>query len=198
MLNFIAFKCKNFVIKQKFIPNLSKLKNKKENSLDISFKLSNTREEKSILFSIYLKNFLSKSVNTLIPLSILLSSFNVLAISDVNPQKNIIDETGNLTKSSISYIEKSLLKIKESKQIEVYFVSVRNLPYGTNPQEYAKDLFQKWGLGDKDVIVVLVNKLSKAGIFYGDKINFIRYRYWLIALNGYPFVVVNKIYQKII
>jgi len=77
----------------------------------------------------------------------------------------------NINYSAISYIEKSLIKIKETNQTEVFFVSVRNLPYGTDPQEYAKDLFQKWGLGDKDVIVVLVNKLSKAGIFYGSQVN---------------------------
>jgi len=94
-----------------------------------------------------------------------------VSVPDANSGQKVIDESGNLTKSSISYIEKSLDKVKETSQTNVYFVSVRNLAYGVDPQAYAKDLFQKWGLGDKDVIVVLVNKLAKAGIFYGSQVN---------------------------
>jgi uncharacterized membrane protein YgcG len=137
--------------------------------LSMNLSLDNKKDFISIHFN--QKTLIKKSFNILLPLSIVLGPYNVIAIPDVNPKQNIVDETGTLTKSSISYIEKSLNKIRENKQTEVYFVSIRNLPYGTDPREYAKDLFQKWELGSNDVIVVLVNKLAKAGIYYGNQVN---------------------------
>jgi uncharacterized protein len=168
--NFISSLNRSFVNKQGQFIKASTIKNRKKQS-NLSIKLSYENKKSSFLFSLSFKNVVKKSLTAFIPISIIFSSFSALAVPDLTPQQNIIDDAGNLTKSSISYIEKSLIKIKETNQTEVFFVSVRNLPYGTDPQEYAKDLFQKWGLGDKDVIVVLVNKLSKAGIFYGSQVN---------------------------
>nr|UXY88334.1 CMESO_411 [Cryptomonas curvata] len=169
-LNFISSFNKNFENKQNLFSKFSIVKNKGK-FLKFSMNVSLDKKTEIVSFPFNLKPLINKSVNLLIPISIVFGSFNAVAVPDVNPKQNITDETGTLTKSSISYIEKSLTKIREVKQSEVYFVSVRNLPYGTDPQEYARDLFQKWELGSNDVIVVLVNKLAKAGIYYGNQVN---------------------------
>mmetsp|Transcript_37585 Transcript_37585/g.94242 ORF Transcript_37585/g.94242 Transcript_37585/m.94242 type:complete len:263 (+) Transcript_37585:1219-2007(+) len=89
---------------------------------------------------------------------------------DQKPLSKVTDESGSLTNASINYIEKSLSKLKEVNAGEVYFVSIRSLPYEKNPQEYAQELFQKWNLGEKDVVVVLANKIAKAGIYFGSEV----------------------------
>jgi len=117
-----------------------------------------------------IKNPTAKLINFGLVLPVLLHSISALAIPDANPGVFVLDESNNLTKSSINYIQRSLEKVKETKQIEVVFVSVRSLPYGQNPQEFAQELFQKWNLGENNVLVVLVNKLAKAGIYSGNQI----------------------------
>mmetsp|Transcript_61269 Transcript_61269/g.126564 ORF Transcript_61269/g.126564 Transcript_61269/m.126564 type:complete len:260 (-) Transcript_61269:690-1469(-) len=115
-----------------------------------------------------------KEVNLLFKSSVVLSSllfpFLAYAIPDAKPQTSVFDESGVLTKSSVSYLEKTLQKLKETNGTEVYFVSVRSLPYGTEPEQYAGEIFQKWNLGEKDVVVVLANKIAKAGVFFGQGI----------------------------
>merc|ERR1712167_470862 len=61
----------------------------------------------------------------------------VFPISDMKPESLIIDESGTLTKSSMSYLEK---------------------------------LFDKWSLKEKDVLVILVNKIAKGGIYSGSSV----------------------------
>ncbi|AFP65564.1 hypothetical protein CMESO_411 (nucleomorph) [Chroomonas mesostigmatica CCMP1168] len=106
----------------------------------------------------------------LIGLSFFLNPTNSYGISDEKPQTKIVDESGTLTKSSISYIEKSISKLKENNEGDVFFVVVRNLPFEKTAQEYAQELFQKWNLGNKDVVVVLSTKIAKGGIFFGDQV----------------------------
>lgn len=93
------------------------------------------------------------------------------AIPIEKPTEKIIDESGTLTKSSIAYLEKTISKIKENNQSDIYFVSIRNLPFEKNVSEYAQELFQKWSLGPNDILVIFVNKIAKAGICYGSQIN---------------------------
>jgi len=93
-----------------------------------------------------------------------------LAVPDNKPESIIIDESGNLTKSSISYIEKNLQKVEDLNGNKIYFVSIRSLPFEKSAIEYAKEIFEKWNLTQKDVVVVLVNKIAKAGIFFGDEV----------------------------
>mmetsp|Transcript_28598 Transcript_28598/g.68319 ORF Transcript_28598/g.68319 Transcript_28598/m.68319 type:complete len:265 (-) Transcript_28598:596-1390(-) len=93
-----------------------------------------------------------------------------LAIPDNKPELKIVDESGNLTKSSISYIEKNLQKVKDLNGNQVYFVSIRSLPFEQSAFGYAKEIFEKWNLTQKDVVVVLVNKIAKAGIYYGGEV----------------------------
>mmetsp|Transcript_36672 Transcript_36672/g.86765 ORF Transcript_36672/g.86765 Transcript_36672/m.86765 type:complete len:263 (+) Transcript_36672:287-1075(+) len=107
-------------------------------------------------------------VKSSLGLSILLFPLVSQAISEVKPATNILDESGSLTKSSVSYLEKAMQKLKETSGTDVYFVSIRSLPFETEPNQYAEELFQKWNLGEKDVVVVLANKIARAGIFYGN------------------------------
>jgi len=114
----------------------------------------------------------SKMISVGFLISILFNSLSVIAIPDVNPGISVLDDSNNLTKSSISFIKNSFYKKSKmkKKKIDIYFVSVRSLPYGQEPQEFARELFQKWNLGENNVLVVLVNKLAKAGISYGNQI----------------------------
>jgi len=169
-LSFIPNLIKSYPCESILLSRCSVIKNQKK-LLQYSMNFSNENSNSLDFNFLNSKYFINKSVSTLISISMLFGSVNAFALPDVTPKQNILDESGTLTKSSISYIEKSLAKIKDSKQTEVYFVSVRNLPYGTDPQEYAKDLFQKWNLGQNDVIVILVNKLAKAGIYYGNQVS---------------------------
>jgi uncharacterized membrane protein YgcG len=113
------------------------------------------------------KNFFLSSI----AFYLIFNSINVNAIPLEKPSEKIIDESGTLTKSSISYIEKTINKIKETNQSNIYFVSIRNLPFEKNASGYAEELFKKWELGSNDVLVILVNKIAKAGIFYGNQVN---------------------------
>lgn len=119
--------------------------------------------------------FSQKNVKKCITLFV---SFNLLgnpilagAVPEQRPVANVIDESGSLTKSSINFIEKSLSNLKEAGSGDIYFVSIRSLPFEQTPREYAKELFDKWGLDQKDIVVVLANKIAKAGIFYGTQVN---------------------------
>jgi uncharacterized membrane protein YgcG len=120
-------------------------------------------------------NFSQKNVKKFLPIFISLnligSPFLVDAVPEQKPTTNVVDESGSLTKSSISFIQKSLSNLKEAGSGDVYFVSIRSLPFEQTPQEYAKELFDKWGLTQKDVVVVLANKIAKAGIYYGNEVN---------------------------
>mmetsp|Transcript_35448 Transcript_35448/g.86346 ORF Transcript_35448/g.86346 Transcript_35448/m.86346 type:complete len:263 (+) Transcript_35448:2407-3195(+) len=157
--------------------NLCRFNGFKKN-FSIESKLKNDTNSNSIN-KFFMKNtqtFLSSNKKTKEFLSVFLS-FSILgnplfayASLDTKPSSKVIDESGSLTNSSINYIEKSLSKLKEISGGEVYFVSIRSLPYEKTPQEYAKDLFQKWNLGEKDVVVVLANKIAKAGIYFGTEV----------------------------
>jgi uncharacterized membrane protein YgcG len=94
----------------------------------------------------------------------------VFPISDIKPENSIIDESGTLTKSSMSYLEKTFEKLKQTNGINIYLVSIRSLPYGEEANDYAKELFDKWSLKEKDVVVILVNKIAKGGIYSGSAV----------------------------
>lgn len=110
-------------------------------------------------------------VSAAIFLGVILGPTNASSFPEEKPQEKVIDDSGVLTKSSISYIEKSIAKLKETYQGEVFFVSIRNLPYEKDVQEYAAELFKKWNLGENDILVLLANKIAKGGIFYGNQVN---------------------------
>jgi len=138
-----------------------------------------TRKQQSSAYKISMKNLNANQKNSLnvnpflsflLTFGILSNPYIVNAIVDQKPTTNVIDESGSLTKASVNFIEKSLSKLKETNGGEVYFVSIRSLPFEKTPQEYAQELFQKWELKDKDVVVVLANKIAKAGIYYGNQV----------------------------
>eukprot|EP00287_Rhodomonas_sp_CCMP768_P015605 CAMPEP_0196758590 /NCGR_PEP_ID=MMETSP1091-20130531/104263_1 /TAXON_ID=302021 /ORGANISM="Rhodomonas sp., Strain CCMP768" /LENGTH=216 /DNA_ID=CAMNT_0042107419 /DNA_START=1467 /DNA_END=2117 /DNA_ORIENTATION=- len=119
------------------------------------------------------------------------------AISDTKPETNVYDESGVLTKSSINFLEKTMQKLKETNGTNVYFISVRNLPYGIEPEQYAEELFQKWNLGEKDILVVLANKIARAGIFSGSGVpNLTKEKAKSISEETYPFKAKEEQYSS--
>lgn len=140
------------------------------------------------------RNFLFKSS---VGFSSLFFPLLAYAIPDTKPQTNVFDESGVLTKSSVSYLEKTLQKLKETNGTEVYFVSVRSLPYDTEPNQYAGEIFQKWNLGEKDVVVVLINKIAKAGVFFGQGVtNLTTEMSRSIGEETYPFKAKEEQYSS--
>jgi len=104
-------------------------------------------------------------------LALFLNSGVVFANPEVKPENMVLDESGSLTKSSISYLEKTYQKLSQNYGINAYMVSIRSLPYGVEANEYAKELFEKWNLNEKDMVIVLVNKIAKGGIFAGPSVS---------------------------
>ena len=77
---------------------------------------------------------------------ILLTPLLVNALPEVKPENPIIDDSGVLTKSSVSFLEKNSQKVLEVSGSKLYIVSIRTLPYGEDPSEFTKNLFSKWEL----------------------------------------------------
>ena len=138
------------------------------NNMIVSSQIKNQISQKKI----YLNKFSSKlsmnlkkkksSVFILKELAgslLLLTPFLVNALPEVKPEKLIIDDSGILTKSSLSFLEKNSQKVLEVSGSKLYIVSIRTLPYGEDPSEFTKNLFSKWELKSNDVLVVLVNKI---------------------------------------
>jgi len=119
------------------------------------------------LFKNEIFNKISKSV---IGASILLTPLVSNALSETKPITPIVDDAGVLTKSSISFLEKNSQKTFETSGSNLYIVSLRTLPYGEDISGFTKDLFLKWGLEDKDVLVVLVNKIAKGSVYAGSNV----------------------------
>jgi uncharacterized membrane protein YgcG len=101
---------------------------------------------------------------------LLLTPFLVNALPEIKPEKLIIDDSGILTKSSLSFLEKNSQKVLEVSSSKLYIVSIRSLPYGEDLSEFTKNIFSKWELKNNDVLVVLVNKIAKGTIYAGSDI----------------------------
>ncbi|OSX75566.1 hypothetical protein BU14_0231s0018 [Porphyra umbilicalis] len=86
---------------------------------------------------------------------------------DTPPPTIFFDEANIVPAASETQIVKSLNKLAESSGLTVRFVMVRSVPYDTLPQEYADQLFQDWGLGDKDVLFVGGSKVARGGLALG-------------------------------
>jgi len=114
----------------------------------------------------YTSKLVYKFINLIATTVIIAKASEVCAV----PDQFVSDESGVLTKSSIDYIEKSLAKISQLKQEKIYLILVRNLPYAVEPQDYAKNLFYEQKMGPNDTVFLLVNKLSKIGVYHGDKV----------------------------
>jgi uncharacterized membrane protein YgcG len=91
-------------------------------------------------------------------------------LPDLPTANKIFDESGTLTKSSINYIEKTFQKLKSLSGIDIYYVSIKSLPYETTAEQYAEEIYKKWNLSGKDIVVVLVNKIARAGIYFENDI----------------------------
>jgi uncharacterized protein len=102
-----------------------------------------------------------------------LATFPLIAnayLPDSPTINKIFDESGTLTKSSINYIEKTFQKLKISSGIDIYYVSIKSLPYETTAEQYAQEIYKKWNLSGNDIVVVLVNKIARAGIYFENDI----------------------------
>jgi len=119
---------------------------------------------------------LSMNSNKKILLKVLTSSIISItplvsnALSENKPDFSIVDDSGVLTKSSISFLEKNTQKIFDISGTRLYVISLRSLPYGEDILEYTKNLFSKWQLKENEVLVVLVNKIAKGSIFTGSEV----------------------------
>jgi len=107
--------------------------------------------------------------NCMVPI-IALAPLVANSLPEVKPDVNIVDESGVLTKSSLSFLEKNNQKILDVSGTKLYIVSLRTLPYGEDTAEFTKNLFSQWNLGDKDVLVVLVNKIAKGFVYAGSEV----------------------------
>lgn len=107
--------------------------------------------------------------NSIVPI-IALVPLVANSLPEVRPETTIVDETSVLTKSSLSFLEKNNQKILDIGGTKLYIVSLRTLPYGEDTGEFTKNLFGQWNLGDKDVLVVLVNKIAKGSVYAGSEV----------------------------
>lgn len=93
------------------------------------------------------------------------------SLPEERPEITIIDEASVFTKSSLSFLEKNNQKILDVSGTKLYIVSLRTLPYGEDTADFTKNLFTQWNLGEKDVLVVLVNKIAKGSVYAGSGVN---------------------------
>ena len=112
----------------------------------------------------------NKILKGIVSSTILLSPFVSYALPDTKPSTPIVDDSGVLTKSSISFLEKNSQKTLETSGSNLYILSLRTLPYGEDIEQFTKDLFSKWGLENNDVLVVLVNKIAKGSVYSGSDV----------------------------
>lgn len=92
------------------------------------------------------------------------------ALTEIRPDNLITDESGVLTKSSLSFLEKNNQKAFEVSGSKIYIVSLRTLPYGEDASEFTKNLFSKWELKENEVLVVLVNKIARGSVYAGSEV----------------------------
>jgi len=100
----------------------------------------------------------------------LLTPFVANALPEIKPENPIVDDSGVLNKSSISFLEKNSQKVTDVNGTKLYIVSLRTLPYGEDVNEFTKSLFSKWGLKENEVLAVLVNKIAKGSVYAGSEI----------------------------
>jgi uncharacterized protein len=84
------------------------------------------------------------------------------------PEQLFFDEAGVVAKSSAALAAKGLAAVQKSTGFNVYFVMPKAVPYGDSPAEYAKELFEAWDSGPKDVVIVGGTKVARAGVYAGD------------------------------
>jgi uncharacterized protein len=89
------------------------------------------------------------------------------AFPDTAPDTLFFDEAGVVGKSSASLAAKGLASVQTRTGFNVFFVLPKSVPYGESPADYAKELFQTWNGGEKDVIVVGGTKVARAGVYAG-------------------------------
>lgn len=107
---------------------------------------------------------MGRKVLPIILIFLLLFTTNVFAAPKIppvpNPPRPINDFGGMLEQDAISQMEKVALALKKACGADLVVVTVENLD-GYPIEDYALELFRKWGLGDKEKnngVLLLVNK----------------------------------------
>merc|ERR1711998_48646 len=136
------------------------------NNIIFSNQKTNLLSQKKIYKNKTSNNSLKGFAGSLILLTPLLAT----ALPEVKPENPIIDDSGVLTKSSVSFLEKNNQKVLDLNGSKLYIVSIRTLPYGEDPSEFTKNLFSKWELKSNEVLVVLVSKIAKGSIYAGSDV----------------------------
>eukprot|EP00186_Timspurckia_oligopyrenoides_P002842 CAMPEP_0182446256 /NCGR_PEP_ID=MMETSP1172-20130603/4094_1 /TAXON_ID=708627 /ORGANISM="Timspurckia oligopyrenoides, Strain CCMP3278" /LENGTH=257 /DNA_ID=CAMNT_0024642161 /DNA_START=67 /DNA_END=837 /DNA_ORIENTATION=- len=144
------------------------------NSCILSMKSKNEECDSTLDFnSKFVQNV--KSVSAALALSLALSlTASDAAFADVpstTPSSAFFDDAGVVQKGSAQLAEKALASLKQNTGIDVHFVVTRYFPYGEDPFEYAKELYDTWGLGEKDLVIVGGTKIARAGLYGGSEVN---------------------------
>eukprot|EP00179_Madagascaria_erythrocladioides_P006539 CAMPEP_0198313668 /NCGR_PEP_ID=MMETSP1450-20131203/4611_1 /TAXON_ID=753684 ORGANISM="Madagascaria erythrocladiodes, Strain CCMP3234" /NCGR_SAMPLE_ID=MMETSP1450 /ASSEMBLY_ACC=CAM_ASM_001115 /LENGTH=272 /DNA_ID=CAMNT_0044016677 /DNA_START=6 /DNA_END=824 /DNA_ORIENTATION=+ len=84
------------------------------------------------------------------------------------PATPVYDDAGVVPKGQRGYLDTGFAKLKETTGYDVHFITVRSFPYDETPEEYAQEIFDQWGLGPKDVVVVGGTKIARAGLAAGS------------------------------
>eukprot|EP00171_Calliarthron_tuberculosum_P012110 IDg12110t1 len=90
-------------------------------------------------------------------------------VPETAPASALYDDAGVVQKGAESLFEKAMNGVSRSEGVSVRFVMARSLPFGESPDDYAKELFEQWSLGDADVLLVASPKLARAGAYVGAR-----------------------------
>lgn len=86
------------------------------------------------------------------------------------PATLFVDDAGGaVPRTTAAVAEATLQKVAAKTGFAVHFVVTQNLPFGETVDDYARELFEEWGGGARDVVVVGGTKIARAGVVAGDE-----------------------------
>jgi uncharacterized protein len=85
------------------------------------------------------------------------------------PKTLFFDVASVVPKGTSALAEKALGAVANNTGYVVHFVVSNDVPYGETVDEYAKELFDEWGGGAKDIVVVGGVKVARAGVVCGEE-----------------------------
>lgn len=90
------------------------------------------------------------------------------ALAGAPPDLLFVDETSVVPKAAATLATKALSSVKTSTGYTVHFIIPQYVPYGQTPADYAQKLFDEWGSGADDVVIVGGTKVARAGVVCGE------------------------------
>jgi uncharacterized protein len=85
------------------------------------------------------------------------------------PKTLFYDAAGLVPRATAGLAEKVLGKVAAGTGFNVHFLVTGDVPYGETVEEYARELFEEWGGGPRDVVVVGGVKVARAGVWAGEE-----------------------------